>query len=457
MAKEYSGIFLVLLVTIKSPRGQEIMQHRRKLFRNDQTIADWIMLLETCLQWVQWLQSPKMPLKMVKRTPKKFRHIMYLMKRVSKRTAGMGLKTTKFHCILHMPEDMLAYGVPLEVDTKFNEMHHKPSKAAAALTQKDKKKFEEQVHNRLEEVHLLELADQEMEGRGVMHYYSGHTFDPEYESVKANKTGGRCFVVFAHPESGRNVMYDPTETRKQAKMHVTHVELDLINFIAELQDRVKLDIPQMKLLTLHRRNGVIFRGSASFRGSVWRDWVVVDWGSAYAKLLCRILGFVDLTYLRNNSRINIGGINNLQSGVYAVVESSKYVESPTNTELLTEIEIEVGGFMAGGYVSKLVFYLASVEAFVEPTVVVPNIGGKNNTYMWLKPRHTWGDLFVKFLEERYDMDDLSDSEADLPQNEVEDVEDDVSEASAEPEEEEEGTDSEDEDSMAELEHELEGK
>jgi len=41
---------------------------------------------------------------------------------------------------------------------KYNEMHHKPSKKAAALIQKDKSKFEEQIHARLEEVHLLELA-----------------------------------------------------------------------------------------------------------------------------------------------------------------------------------------------------------------------------------------------------------------------------------------------------------
>jgi len=42
---------------------------------------------------------------------------------------------------------------------------------------------------------LLELATEEMEGRGIMHYYSGHTFEPQYTSVKGNKTGGRGFVV----------------------------------------------------------------------------------------------------------------------------------------------------------------------------------------------------------------------------------------------------------------------
>jgi len=97
-------------------------------------------------------------------------------------------------------------------------------------------------------------------------------------------------------------------------------------------------------------------------------------------------GFVDLSKLHANSRINIGGVNNLLPGVHAVVESSKHVKNPINTELITEIEINVGGF-SDGFVSKPVFYLAPDEAFVAPAAAVPNIGGKNNPYMWWKPRH----------------------------------------------------------------------
>jgi len=117
MAKEPTGIILVLLITIKSPRGQEIMKHQNTHFQNPQIITNWIVLLWTCLQWVEWLQSAEMPLKDVGHCPKKFQNIMYLMKRISGRTRGMGSKTTKIYCILHMPEDMMAYEVPMEVDT----------------------------------------------------------------------------------------------------------------------------------------------------------------------------------------------------------------------------------------------------------------------------------------------------------------------------------------------------
>jgi len=122
------------------------------------------MLLGTLLQWVEWLNITTMHMKDVQHCPKKQQCIMQLIKKISGREVGMGLKTTKFHCILHMVEDMLARGVPLEVDTSFNEMHHKPFKMVTALTQKGTSKFEEQVHARLEEVHPLALAEQEMEG-----------------------------------------------------------------------------------------------------------------------------------------------------------------------------------------------------------------------------------------------------------------------------------------------------
>jgi len=67
MAKEYTGIMLVLLVTIK---GQQMLK-KRFHFRDPDTIMDWIMLLQTLLQWVEWLNSTTMPMKDVQCCPKK--------------------------------------------------------------------------------------------------------------------------------------------------------------------------------------------------------------------------------------------------------------------------------------------------------------------------------------------------------------------------------------------------
>ena len=60
---------------------------------------------------------------------------MYIMKKVAKRSKGMGLNILKFHAIVHLMEDIQIHGVPLEFDTAANESHHKESKLAARLTQ----------------------------------------------------------------------------------------------------------------------------------------------------------------------------------------------------------------------------------------------------------------------------------------------------------------------------------
>ena len=50
------------------------------------------------------------------------------------------------------------YGVPLEFDTAANESHHKPSKAAAKLTQRNLANFDIQVAIQLFEFMLIDLA-----------------------------------------------------------------------------------------------------------------------------------------------------------------------------------------------------------------------------------------------------------------------------------------------------------
>ena len=77
--------------------------------------------------------------------PKKHRYILYLLKTVANHQAGMGLKLQKFHGVVHLAGDTLGFGIPLEVDTGFNESHHKATKRAALLTQKNQKLFDEQV------------------------------------------------------------------------------------------------------------------------------------------------------------------------------------------------------------------------------------------------------------------------------------------------------------------------
>ena len=122
---------------------------------------------------------------------------MYLIKKVGRRTKGMGLKLVKFHRILHYTLDILNFGVPLEYDTCCNESGHKETKRAALLTQKNHDKFDLQVSMRKEEMRLLELAEEEINGRCLWKYGARTenfvSYSPKEGSITVGGTEFYCF------------------------------------------------------------------------------------------------------------------------------------------------------------------------------------------------------------------------------------------------------------------------
>ena len=118
------------------------------------------MLVETLLQREMWLKSDELPRNEVINAENKHRYIMHLVKKVGRRNQGMGMKVAKFHQIMHVADDILNFGVPMEVDTGANESGHKPTKKAAMLTQRIEEKFNYQTAQRLQEMHVLEQRRQ---------------------------------------------------------------------------------------------------------------------------------------------------------------------------------------------------------------------------------------------------------------------------------------------------------
>ena len=149
------------------------MQQKYRSFKETSALDDWILLVESMLEWESYLNEPRVYKKHVRRLEKKHRYLMYIMRKVAQRKKGMGLKLVKFHMILHLWEDIMAFGVPLEVDTSSNESFHKPSKKASKMTQKAADTFNFQTATRLIEFELLNLAMFEIEtGHVPWQYYA---------------------------------------------------------------------------------------------------------------------------------------------------------------------------------------------------------------------------------------------------------------------------------------------
>jgi len=54
--KRFTGVLVCLYGAICSEQGQRLLQHTAK-WREPGKIEDWILLLETLLQWEAWLKS----------------------------------------------------------------------------------------------------------------------------------------------------------------------------------------------------------------------------------------------------------------------------------------------------------------------------------------------------------------------------------------------------------------
>ena len=422
--KKYTGILLCLLTAISSNKGRKLLEKRPK-WRELGVIEDWIMLLETLLEWEAWLNSPKMMKADVLKAKTKHKYIMYLIRKVAARTSGMGLKLMKFHGILHMADSILNFGVPLEFDTGCNESHHIPTKKASQLTQRDLNKVEEQTAERMLEMEVLALAKLEISGKWLCDYRLGHADDIEVVELP-HKTrchlGGAAYVTEKNGQTGQISMR--AHRVENGKKKYPMVEGDLLFFIDGLQVRVSKYIGAILLYSCYTRAGHIFRGDLSYRKHVWRDWVIIDWGKD-GQLPNRIYGFVDLRalpdILAGPNRISYGGVLNIKPAIYAIVEATTLgCDGVNGSELFDVLETEVSEF-DDGMVTKLKFYLADVDSFMEPCVVVPNVGGPTNSYFWAEPRSRWSELFVKWLRAPHSYDETEDLTA-LEQLEQEEVE-----------------------------------
>jgi hypothetical protein len=370
------------------------------------------MLLETLLQWEAWLNSPKMMKSDVHRAKTKHRYIMYLMRKVAARVKGMGLKMMKFHGILHLAEAIQNFGVPLEYDTGCNESHHIDTKKASQLTQRDLTKVEEQTAERMLEMEVLALAQSEIAGKWLCDYRLGleeGPEKPEFAHKTRTRLGGSAYFATLKGGSGEYGMR--ADRPNKSKKEFPAVEVDLAEFLYGLEVLVKPYLGALPLHSCYERNGHMFRGDLDYRGGVWRDWMIINWGRD-GKLPNRVYGFCDLSKLPPNltgsRRINYGGLGNIKPGIYAIVEATvEGCEGVEASELFDVLSTDVGQF-DGGMVSKLKFYLADVETIEGPCVVVPNVGGPTNSYFWLEPKARWAELFVSWLREPHIDDEYED-------------------------------------------------
>jgi hypothetical protein len=409
MGKEFTGVLLVMAAILRCEAGQKLLKSaRKKNFRYPWQIKDWILLVDTLLQWEAYLVLPKMQKSHVQRLKKKHKFLMFLLKKVGNRVKGMGFKVMKFHAIIHLAYDILMFGVPMNVDTGSNESHHKTTKVAAKLTQKDIKTFEKQTSNRCDDFHVLDLAMEEINGRPLWEYYNGFEHKTFVQRDPVQSTGGMKMKVYWNTETEKADFKILTRMKDQSKVAM---EDGFLRFALDIQEDLAHLFPVLPICAEHSREGQIFRAHPNFMGKgAWRDWVMINWeGGA---LPGKIWGFIDLTSMPNGTSVVLRNGAEVQQGAFAIIESADYVEleeepgrDVITSDLFTEILLDTNTINEEGVVTVRKYYLVDVETFKDPIVVIPNIGAQPKCkYLLMTPRSQWSEQFIWWLKNPHEED-----------------------------------------------------
>ena len=446
MAKEFTGVMLIMSAILRVDHGMNILKGaRKKNFREDWQRKDWILLVETMLQWEAYMSLDRMQKKDVERCKKKFRFVMFLMKKVANRTKKMGFKLPKFHCIIHFPQDIINYGVPSVVDTGSNESHHKVTKVAAKLTQKDMANFEKQTSERLDDLHTLELAMQELAGFPLWHYFDGQEHESNEEKDPVSKVTGMKWKVLQKPNEAAPKLKIESRGKNVAGLKMSD---ELVQFCWSIQRAVAQWLRTVTFYAEQHRNNVIFRSHPNYLGKgPWRDWVMVQWdmGGQSVPYPAQIWGFVDLKDLPEDVEVDFDEITTLTSNVYAIIESGELIEEGEPlSDIWQPIILEVGELTVENTVAQRKFYMVDVEAFLEPMAVIPNIGSPDpRQYLRMSPRRTWAEDFIEWIQASHKEDNME-MELEEPEEDDSGNEDDEGEEGQDDEDEEGGNSDDDE-------------
>jgi hypothetical protein len=419
MGKEFSGVMLLMAAILHTAYGRELLKGKKKHFSKGQ-LADWALLVETLLEWEAYLKLPRMEIKHLHRLKKKHRYIMYLMKKIMKRTKGVGFKFMKFHGILHLVMDIINFGVAGGLDTGSNESHHKLTKLCAKLTQRDVSEFEKQTATRLVEFLLLDLAMAELEGKTIWEYF---VLDQFRGKLKSDQIGDKDEEVVT---GGSQMQVDFDDEKEQImwsflrnKQRTTSWNNSILQFLHQLQEKAREKglHGRIEIRAEHKRNGQIFRGHPNFRNKgMWNDWAIFDWARNGGKLPGEIWCFVDFSDMPGNRDFKFGD-NYVERGVYAVIESAIYEDQQPNYqreniaagERKSDFFRAIRKELAPNNGAK--FYLANVESIVDTACVIPDIGSDCCVrYFHVTPRREWSDHFIRWLNDthRYENEEMKD-------------------------------------------------
>jgi hypothetical protein len=432
-AHETTGVLLLIVISLHCKIGWDktsitsVMDNSfvRSRFCNVRHVKAYLDLFETLLCMEQWIKLPSVRKADVTRTgagtesespaQKAIRIAMKKFVKTVNRSKGMGMKLTKVHSVLHVPDDVVMYGSGKNWDSGPSESNHKENvKRKASLTSLCKETLEDQVATRFEESLVLSHAKGILRGIGADNQY-----DTPPVSVSPTSTGSRiklsilCTPRFAPYYNSISASWDGKKKSKFGPESALPLPpMDALNHLLQLFRSAYDKCPQEDLptstaplylncFTEHHHTSdtnsglppQIFHAHPAYRGlRAWNDWVYVEYcfktldvrgraiSTVFEDHLSKIILFVHLTDSLIPNMTDIEGYGH--PGRYALVQMLEEQPVPVvKSVLLSTCTLS----------DK--FYLVPTSSFRKAAFVVDNVGCKNRSLFVVPPMELWHKEF----------------------------------------------------------------
>ena len=456
--ERFSRVYVLLLALTNSFLVKDLCTRKRKKLHNSNNaplisrtfIVNLVMVLHNTLTFHQWLKKEtfcKMDFEEDRhngqsRASLRIKNYLEMFKQVVHR-GGNGLKTPKFHQMLHVCDYIKRHGSPLNYDGSRGENFGKIKiKDNAKLTNKRKLTFNFDIGRRISEEDVIDSASnifQQNKG-----YWPSEFCNDTDIAIDANRNNNdNCAInnlkcgVSDKPKYKIICTVDYEENYTGDVIEIVDLHIDwggqsktpLKSYPAELLKQVaaRLYIGSPNIggkvtseslvygFTDINHNGHIYR-CHPFYGNTgsWYDWAYFDWDGFDSLIPARILMIIDLSHSTINYEVdidpdelssvagNVTTMRHLTKAKWVVVKAAKTPFIPLSE--LTDDHIHVDMIMRIKLDEECI-WLVPLSSLVKPCFVIynKNYGGITNddgqygddtTAYIVKPMKDWPDLFL---------------------------------------------------------------
>ena len=407
-AHEMPGVCLVMLIMCKM-ESTRVLITKKLGGCTDRRLLRWVKLFELILSWRWWLKKENIPKEEVDLSITAIKKLHLFFKSVVNRQDGQGMKIIKFHLSMHIPENIMDFGVTANIDTGPAESNHKKNaKQPSRLTQMRAETFEVATARRYFENVVMDFAGASLDkGCAVAN-------QPKRSIVRQNPNlrGSRYSVCLDILEGQQHPNIVATWDKRTA--NVKHYPERYMHWLGRnVLQLLGIEHSTIEGCTEHKRNDIIFRGHPAYRGnSSWYDWALFQWASPDDDndgqdlyVPGHIITFLDLTQAHLDKLVESELVIGDVPGVYALIESLE-------EELPAPIENDRIVTIAGKTLTKeqrrqrrhegrdcrlTNILLVTAECIYEPLSAIPNFGGERGEYIFIRSPETWADRFTEYI------------------------------------------------------------